>query len=103
MLDSGSDITVMSTELYDSHLLHNISLKAACIPAIKTVRGASEPIIGHFVTTLHLVTNDGKKLNNFPCDITVHVINSIKPSLILGRDFLGSHGGVIDFHHKCLT
>ena len=24
MLDSGSDITVMSKEFYDSHLLHNI-------------------------------------------------------------------------------
>ena len=82
MLYSGSDITVMSKKLYDSHLLHNISLKAACIPALKTIDGASEPISGHFVTTLYLVTNDGKKLNNFPCDVTVQVINSIKPSLI---------------------
>ena len=83
--------------------MRNISLKAACIPAIKTVSGASEPIIGHFVRTLHFVTNDGKKLNDFPCDVNVHVINSIKPSLILSRYFLGAHGGVIDLHRKCLT
>ena len=100
MFDSGSDITVTSKELNNLHLLHNISLKATCIPTLKTVSSASEPIIGHFVTTLHLVTNDGKKLNNCSCDIAVHVINSIKPSLILCCNFLGMHGNVIDLHRK---
>lgn len=94
LLDTGASVSVISDCIY-SNIKHLISDKIKEYnPVMHGVDGSVLRTIG----ALHL----NIVINNVLFQHEFVIVNKLVPKLILGQDFLFSHGAIIDFNSKCV-
>ena len=95
LVDTGAAVSAVSSSFWDSHLSQLcLELEDSKFSSVNTVGNQCLPVLGKINLPL--------KIGSQFYSVDIHVIKDLTYQAILGRDFLVSHHGNIDFQSQTL-
>ncbi len=104
LVDSGADVSVMSSEMLskiNSSNRFKISMGAPLIQTVSVANGETQQVQGRVHCSSAIVPQTGR-LRNVYLNVSLHILHHIQPAIILGKDFLTQYSACIDFGRCCL-
>jgi hypothetical protein len=102
LIDSGADVSVVKQSFLNS-LCRKPHMYQSSLSHLFTANETTETVLGQVNADIIMLKSSLQQAHQTPFRTEFHVVKNLGPTVILGRQFLDKHAGIINYGQQTLT